>query len=319
MNFFKLFKNFWHVIINYLNDILRYFRYSTTLHRAKNEKELEARIIAHYHIIEKGLSMPKIKLGFGKKIILSLIKLLIRYINSGYDQNKTSFLAALESLQQYAKYHKKHNFDIAEIESKINSLPENNNQLGGYKETNKKVFLKNLQDDFKLFSQSRYSVRNYSSKEVDVETIKEAIKIAQKSPSVCNRQSARVYIIKNTNIIKKILKLQTGNRGFGHLANKLLIITTDLSVFEGIRERNQCYIDGGIFTMSLLYALHYQGLGVCTLNWCNVYKQDKLLRKQVHIKNSENVIAILTLGHLPDEFKLAKSNRKKIEEIIYTR
>ena len=51
----------------------------------------------------------------------------------------------------------------------------------------------------------------------------------------------------NKNQIAKILEVQGGNRGFGHLANRLIIITSEVGVFTGVAERNQVYIDGGMY------------------------------------------------------------------------
>ncbi len=43
----------------------------------------------------------------------------------------------------------------------------------------------------------------------------------------------------------------------------ILLINYVLTAFNGINERNQSFIDGGMYSMSL-YALHY--LGACPLN-----------------------------------------------------
>ena len=142
------------------------------------------------------------------------------------------------------------------------------------------------------------------------------MRIAQKSPSVCNRQSSKVYIIDNEELKGKILKMQNGNRGFGHLANKIIIVTSNLKAFNGIGERNQSYIDGGMFGMSLLYALHYKGLGTCAVNWAVNSNQDKKIRKELNINLSENILFMVLVGHIPNMFNVAKSTRKNMSDIL---
>ena len=47
----------------------------------------------------------------------------------------------------------------------------------------------------------------------------------------------------------------------------LLIIAMDLKAFVPAHERYQHWIDGGMFSMSIIYALHSLGLSSCCLNW----------------------------------------------------
>src|SRR3546814_1994141 len=68
-------------------------------------------------------------------------------------------------------------------------------------------------------------------------------------------------------IIDRALSLQNGNRGFGHEIPCLLILCTDLSAFDTAGERYQHWIDGGMFSMSLVWALHALGYSSCCLNW----------------------------------------------------
>src|SRR3546814_20513526 len=87
----------------------------------------------------------------------------------------------------------------------------------------------------------------------------EAVELALHSPSVCNRQASYVYCLQSREIIDRALSLQNGNRGFGHEIPCLLILCTDLSAFDTAGERYQHWIDGGMFSMSLVWALHALG------------------------------------------------------------
>ncbi|EAZ90593.1 nitroreductase family protein [Crocosphaera chwakensis] len=140
--------------------------------------------------------------------------------------------------------------------------------------------------------------------------------MAQKTPSVCNRQSSKVYVFSRDEDKQKILSYQNGNRGFGEQASKVLIVTSNMEHFTSIGERNQCWIDGGMYAMSLVYALHSLGLGTCCLNWSVECRVDKQLREVAEISDSEAVIMMIAVGHLTDELKVAQSPRKKIEDVL---
>jgi nitroreductase len=170
--------------------------------------------------------------------------------------------------------------------------------------------------DFSEFSKARFSIREFSDEPVPIEKITKAVKTAQKAPSVCNRQSSRVYVLSNRETIDNVFSIHRGNRGFSHLVDKLIIVTSDLAVFYGAGERNQAFIDAGIFSMSLMYGLHNVGLATCPLNWCTSGNNDRRLRRMIKIKDSESIILLLAVGNYRDEFKVAKSTRKPVEEIM---
>ena len=68
--------------------------------------------------------------------------------------------------------------------------------------------------------------------------------------------------------------------------------------------------------MELLHGLHYEGLGACALNWSVNKKTDKKLREILDIRKMENIVAMVMVGHLPDELKVAVSQRKDLDDII---
>ena len=45
-------------------------------------------------------------------------------------------------------------------------------------------------------------------------------------------------------------------RGFKEYVPYLIIVTNDLSSWDNVNERNQCFIDGALFASTLIYALH---------------------------------------------------------------
>ncbi|MFC2139600.1 nitroreductase family protein [Bacteroidota bacterium] len=303
----------------YLYDFRRYAKYSNTVHPEDNPQKLEARITAHYHVIEKGLSLKEIKPKFGQAVVNDLIHLLSFYVSKNYSTGNAQFISAIGALEDYIQFNKSVNADVNDVDEKVAKLKAHvtgDSKIGGTIEISKKDILKLANSDFEQFVTGRHSIRHFTDEMVDVSLINKAVKIASRTPSVCNRQSWKVYALNEREKIDKILSVQTGNRGFGHTVNMLLLVTSDLNYFDGAGERNEAFVDGGLFSMSLLYALYNVGLGAVSLNWAVEKKRDKQLRKMIDIKKSENVIMYIAVGHLPDKIMVPQSTRKEPDDII---
>jgi len=307
----------------YVRDARRYLKFSTTLTLPTTLEPFFDRITSHYHSIEKGLSFKNIKILFGEEVIASLFLLMEEYKRLGYPLDKTSFVSGVKAVSGYIAFNERNGQDVYFLKFRLSEilkpLVPDHDGANGVVEITKDDFIRSTKGDFKELALGRHSIRNFTAKEVEIEQINRAINLAQRSPSACNRQSVSIYLVSDSILIKKALELQNGNHGFGHLINKLLVVVADVQNFEGVRERNQVFIDAGLFSMSLLYALQYESLGTCPLNWCAVSDNDKRLRKLLDIKESEVVTMMIGVGHLPDKFFVAASCRKNLQSIINTR
>lgn len=301
-------------------DIRRYFKHFNYINNKNSLDKYRGELIMNYHVIEKGLTMPETRLGFGQEAQLpTLLTLLEQYLAQGYSMEELEFVYSLKTLNEYLNFHEKNNFKINEIlVSRIKEL----NRICKIKEKaeqlsfTENMFFEYKDSSFDKFAFSRHSVRNYSSKDIPEKVISHCVAVAQKSPSSCNRQPIKVYAIKNQEKKMQILKLQSGNRGFGHLANTIFVITSNLSLFQSFPERNEPALNAGLFSMSFLYALHQQGIGACSLNWCVSLNRDRSLRELLKIPDNEQVHLIISSGYLPEKFEVAASPRQEIEKIL---
>jgi len=303
----------------YIYDLRRYWTYSSTA-AITDSIQLEAEIARVYHAIEKGLSLPETKVGFGKDKAESLVSLLVEYREKRYSLDSSQYLTALIVLQKYISFHDGENCRLIKIKEFVEKTVLDRAHIsGGILKKKKSEILAASKQNFAELAFNRHSIRNFTDETVDNAILIDAIKIAQRSPSVCNRQATRIYLVENKETIRKVLPLQGGNIGFGHLINKLLIITADLRAFDGTHERNQGFIDGGMFAMSLLYSLQYHGLGACALNWARALETDLALRNVININDSNIILMMIGVGHLPDTIKLTYSQRKPYTDIFYIR
>ncbi len=309
----RLFLNRWRMRRMFAYDRARFLRHSP-LSRETKAGAL-ASIIMTYHIVEKGLTMPDMRLGFGREMILSLTAALNDFADK-YGTDEPQFRDAVAVIAEYRKVHAEAEFALdAERERAISSLLERvpvepSHQI----EMTRERYWADLDAPFEIFSASRHSVRNFSGS-VSVEQIRAAVALANNAPSACNRQYMRVHCVTDRETVRECLALQNGNRGFGHLADKLLVLTADLRAVWGT-ERNDLYTNAGIYLMNLCYALHKNKVAHCMLNWSTSPKNDLALRKILNIPAPESVVVLIACGDVPEKFKLASSPRKSVDETL---
>ena len=175
-------------------------------------------------------------------------------------------------------------------------------------------FYKKSSKKFDDFSFSRKSIRDFSEEDISNDLIVKAIEISNNAPSVCNRQSCKNYIVQDKNIINNILALQGGFSGYEKNVKKIIILVSNKNYFFSIGERNQLYIDGGIYLMNLLYSLHFFNIAACPANWGKCVKDDKALRKFVDIPLNEQVICIIPIGIANNKIIYTHSKRREVKE-----
>lgn len=310
-------KNIYALLENYAYDFLRFMRASSSLELSYNKTQLIAWIDADAHKLEKGLSLSAPRPGFGKGVAERLVREILCFKDKFGDH--ASLNTAVDVLEHYRQFNLSKQFDYAELFHDIDNLmrqrSRSDNQ-GGCDEYTKEQWLENSQFDLERFVKSRHSVRHFSDQAVDISLIEKAVSMAMYTPTVCNRQAVKAHAFIEPTSVKQVLACQQGNAGFGDQAKAALVITVDRESFFTAAERNQCWIDGGLFSMSLVYALHSLGLGACCLNWSAPKAQDLNLRKVVDLKNSDAVIMMIAVGHVPDQFKVAKSSRKSLNHFL---
>ena len=113
-----------------------------------------------------------------------------------------------------------------------------------------------------------------------------------------------------------LFELQRGTRGFGMEVDKVLVVTADLSTVRWAWERHDCYVNGGIFVMNLCYALHYEGVAHCILHWSVSPENDRKAHKLIGIPANEAIVQLIACGMPPDEFDVASSPRRPLEDIL---
>jgi nitroreductase len=126
-------------------------------------------------------------------------------------------------------------------------------------------------------------------------------------------------LITNPDVISLFKKIHNGFARPDQYLSTLMVICFSKSSFDYPLERNQGYTDGGLFSMSIMYALTHLGLASCPLN-ANLSKiAEKKLRNAINLSDEFGLVMFIAVGHFQDKTIVPVSQRdpyiKKLHHI----
>lgn len=302
-----------------LSDIIAFlkktYRYNASLKTEKDREKSEYTLLRRTHIIEKGMSFRSPKHGFGQAKVESLLDDLIVYLdnfgNSGF------FNYPVSAISNYLEYTRNSGVKAEQIanklsilKSKLGYLSDNNYEQSGVVEVQKDYII-NHNKDFRELLFNRHSIRYFTQERVPEELLVEALKLAQRTPSACNRQGWKTHVYYGDDSVN-LVKWQGGSRGFEDEIRCAILVTANLKAFLS-HEIHQAYVDGGLYAMNLINALTYLGLGTVPLS-CGFHESRLKGLKNFGIPENEVPVVIIGLGMMENQFNVAVSKRKEIEE-----
>lgn len=299
---------------NFLYDFRRY-RAACFIDGARNRENLRAHIHLLSHMLEYGLSLSDPRAGFGMDKVRALTGDLSRYLSAwGRDASADNGLAVLSA---YVAFNGERGEDVSEAQALFDELLVQASGApsgpGGSEAVSAASIRAASGVDFLAFMNARHSVRQYdAARPVERDRIERAVAAAMQSPSSCNRQTVRVLAFTEKASIAKVLSHHNGNRGFGHQLGGLFVVTVDLGHWNTIGERNQGWVDGGMFAMTLALGLHAEGLGACMLNWSADMDEDRAMRERLGLDATQIIITLLGFGHMVENFRVPVSRRKPL-------
>lgn len=300
---------------NFAYDALRFWRHSYLL-GATRRQHLAGRILADAHFLEYGMALSDARPGFGRARAARLARDLARYAaDMGEDVTVKTALGVLEAYLAFNAAVPDGLEPIRATLAELKMVRSEEVQVGA--ETVQRAQIQAAAKvDFLDFVRARHSVRSFIPGPRPDDEIRRAVLAAREVPSSCNRQTCHVHAYTDPDLLERVRKMQAGNRTFGHQLSGLLVITSDLGRWETIGERYQPWIDGGLFAMTLAYALHAEGLGTCMLNWSVERQQDRKLRNLIGLDDSRLVVVLIGIGWMPEEFSVCASQRLPVSEIL---
>lgn len=262
------------------------------------EDRHEARLTMDYHRIEKSLALPDPRRPFGLSVRDRMVALLSR-------QPKSDQVRPYVGYAESALAAQEHWNDSGEIDDAV-SPP-----IGGQSSPL-------TAEQASAFFGSRHSVRNFDRERVPSDDeLRQGVELARNTPSVCNRQAFRVHWYRDRPQIEAILRIQNGATGFAHVVPAVGVVTARRGMFVGPDERNQRWVDGGLFAMTLVWAFHALGLATCMLNWALPGVSSARLREIADIPRGEDIVVLIALGYPNDGARVARSEKRETDDLAW--
>lgn len=271
-----------------------------------NEKKQTTDLTIRVHALEKGMSIGNVKYGFGQDKTKRLLNDLRVFFQNGGD-----VLFFSEALTVVKKYIEFNNFNKeTEVVKSFNKLLEESKvslvdhggilEIIGNKEKRAASFAE--------FSRSRFAIRDFSSVPLNVEDLKEALQICEKTPSACNRQPWRIHVYLDKQKRDKMFRFQGGSRGFSDDMQGCILVSGDMNSYS-TDESNLLFVDGGLYAMNLMYALHYKNIASIPLSMGMRMNCIKKIKQEMGMPENELPVLLLGIGTYKDSFKVAASSR----------
>lgn len=305
----------------YIHDISITYRAMNWSKSGLGYTAITSQLLFNYHKLEKGLVMPGKKRLFGIDPAIKTMELLKLWESTeAVALNDGIYRGAIGTLQSYRDRLTTHQLDPNDlILSRVEIFLTSREVIETGFTPKPQVLLDFRVQNPDIFSRlmnARRSVRNYKDTLVSKTIIDSVVDTARLTPSACNRQPCSVTILTQKIEKDRLLKLQNGNAGFGHLAPHVAVITADSSCFFDASERNQPFIDGGMFSMSFILALKANNVDSCCLNWCVSPATDNEAHILLDIPKSKRIIMLVAFGYAPENILVPRSPRRDIENIL---
>lgn len=293
----------------YRSDYRRFKKNAFTLTKKVNKENLKAEISLHAHRLEKGLSYPNFREGFGAEAYRSLISCMNKYKTNKHDLDDVVYQTGVSVINEYIRRHVNTKIDTTYLQQQLALLKHGEiEDFGGTLDLRYEDVEKDTKADFRTFLFSRHSVRDFSTEDVPLSKINAALEMAGQTPSACNKQPWFTYVVKNEEIIEEIMKIKGPLSGEDNI-KCLLLVTADNDYLLDFSERKQGFIDAGMYAATLLYALHHQNLATCPINARTFENKDNKVKKILNIPNSQDFIFFVVVGNYLEEFRVTKSKR----------
>jgi nitroreductase len=175
-------------------------------------------------------------------------------------------------------------------------------------------------DFFELIN-TRQSVRDYSSREVEAEKIEKCLDAARLAPSASNSQPWKLVLVNDAELVKKVAAATFSSvvsfNKFTMQAPVLLVmviekpkIITQIGWF--LKNREYPLIDIGIAAEHFCLQAAELGLGTCMMGWFD----EKAIKNLLGIPKKKRLGLVISLGYASDGYALRKKIRKDKNEVV---
>ena len=308
-----------------IKGAVRYSHIDDVLQSAqfRNERKF-GELLRNVHSIEKGLSLEHIRKEFGYAKIMEAIALVHALLPCNeivYNEAIDMFVSALKT---YLEYHESIGYaseKITEIRTAYEKIknerqsPDNEFNTGGTLRIQHIIFSPDEKSVMTNLFECRHSVRAFSGLSVPDDRIKDAIRLAHRCPSACNRQGYRTHIISKDkfNVFNNWFE---GVGGFKQDIDKFILVTGKQSVYRSSEEL-QYIVSASVFAAYLTLTLQIYDIGCCFIQRPVTYSKEwTIISEKLSIPGDEQIICALGIGMLKSEYNVPVSHRIDIDTIV---
>ncbi len=165
--------------------------------------------------------------------------------------------------------------------------------------------------DFKQLVLSRYSCRNYLSKEVPEDLLTDLFEVCRYAPSASNRQPWEFLVITKPELLNKVQK--SYHRDWFKTAPVVIVVLADLlEAWVRGDGKNHADIDVSIIIDHFTLAAAEKGLGTCWV--CNF--DVNMVKDIFNLDNDKELVALISVGY-PATNEIPDKKRKGIEDFVH--
>lgn len=267
------------------------------------------------HRIEKGIITPKRKHKYGQEYISFTIDCLLKVKNEHADKNMFSY--ACQVLNIYFDQQEKNDEVILKEFYRFQKINNDSPAADMVPYLYQSLQKSDISfDSYAILSKRRRSVRYFLDKKVDKTDIEKAVSVALYAPSACNRQSFRIVVVDDAQLLQKVSTIPMGTSTYASQIPVMAFIIGDLAAYPEERDRHLIYIDGSLWAMSFAFALETLGLSSCMINWPDISHKERLLRNNLNFTETERCIMCFAIGYADPSGGIPFSNKSPVSDFI---
>ena len=109
-----------------------------------------------------------------------------------------------------------------------------------------------------------------------------------------------------------------GTSGYSYNIPSIVVVVGDLSSYFSERDRHVIYIDASLAAMTFMLTLETMGLSSCPINWPDIEKLERKMKKKLSLKSYERPVMLISVAmqmkevlfhtHVKNENNLIKMN-----------
>ena len=167
--------------------------------------------------------------------------------------------------------------------------------------------------DFAQLAKERYSVRKFQEKKIEKELLDQVILAGRVSPTACNNQPQKVYVLESVEALEKLKKVTPCH--FDAPVALMICYDKNISWKRSFDGADSGWVDASIVTTQMMLQAHDLGLGT---TWV-MYFDPALAIREYRLPENIVPVAILPIGYPAQDAQPAPMHsqfREEAETII---